>query len=67
MVLVVSVDSPMDPCADRNGGCQDGCSNRNGRAVCSCRAGYTLAADGRMCNCKYTCRFITFEATFRHF
>merc|ERR1711953_47578 len=37
-----------NPCASRNGGCAHTCRNNNGRAVCSCRAGFKAA--GTRCN-----------------
>ena len=40
----------VNECATNNGGCAHICTNTEGSFVCSCRAGFVLAGDGRGCN-----------------
>ena len=42
----------IDECASNSSGCQDICSNTDGSFECSCRRGYTLGSNGRLCNGK---------------
>ena len=39
----------IDECATDNGGCSQICTNTIGSYVCSCRFGYTIGKDGKMC------------------
>lgn len=39
----------IDSCAEGNGGCEHDCLHTSEGAVCSCRSGYTLQADGKSC------------------
>ena len=45
----------IDECAatGANAVCQHKCTNIDGSYVCSCRSGYTLAADGKTCESKH--------------
>ena len=43
----------IDECASNSSGCQDICSNTDGSFECSCRRGYTLGSNGRVCNGKH--------------
>ena len=39
----------IDSCQSNNGGCEHNCRHSPGGAICSCRSGYALQADGRSC------------------
>ena len=39
----------VDKCQPNNGGCAHICKHTPAGAVCSCRDGYMLQADGRSC------------------
>lgn len=39
-----------DECATNNGGCQQDCADTEGSYICSCRAGFRLAADRHVCD-----------------
>ena len=39
----------IDECAEGMDQCVHNCQNTNGSYTCSCRAGYSLNADGRGC------------------
>ena len=46
--------SDTNECLGELGGCEDQCVNTLGSYECRCNAGYSLAPDGRSCQCKYT-------------
>lgn len=39
----------IDSCAEGNSGCEHDCLHTSEGAVCSCRSGYSLQADGKSC------------------
>ena len=47
--ILLFPDIDVNECNTYNGGCAQICTNIPGSRVCSCRAGFTLASDGRNC------------------
>lgn len=39
----------INECSDSNGGCDHNCTNLDGSHECSCRDGFILSGDNRMC------------------
>ena len=40
----------INECDTNNGGCDQNCTNEDGTFTCTCETGYTLNADGLMCD-----------------
>ena len=50
-MIILNIYNPdIDECVNNGSGCDHNCANLLGSYECSCRQGYSLAADGFSCN-----------------